>query len=501
MGKSGFRRPRFPSLLLATSFRRFPLSKKSLLVASACVAYLLFALVGYTQQQQNRRTPADQHRRGAGFYDSDSEQSLARPRPSNAQLGALFTAPSRSNVVYITLRAKPLKPANIRGTVRPKLRPKSRRFKSTTSAFARSKLATLAPDARRRKRFDAPRSARDAGSEDAAGYTLFKVLPDRHADRRAGSHISSIRMYSQRAPPWLSARDVEALRFLAEANVWRVREVSRGDSAPLLLFENERAAGRRLCAGACGVIGSPAENTEVFAFHLDRVLGLNRTPPAVSRKFRFLHGGQSCPVVLWDASLYPEGPDAGGSAMRMTWGEYQSSLKRRCWHRSSSPKLSSGCSTVHHYEWSKLALFDFLLQIHSRLDQGCCGFRPRQEDVCDQRRCADQNNIELNNIQRGSNPRRLVFRHNRGFFDRNEDNLDFRILEGIKELPEQAVSVLSSMRLRERLLQSLFMDQTYWESQGGRQGIDKLIDVIEKRVKVLLTYINAYGIQAVAMDV
>lgn len=67
--------------------------------------------------------------------------------------------------------------------------------------------------------------------------------------------------------------------------------------------------------------------------------------------------------------------------------------------------------------------------------------------------------------------------------------------------PEQAVSVLSSMRLRERLLQSLFLDQTYWESQGGRQGIDKLIDVIEKRAKVLLTYINAYGIQAVAMNV
>lgn len=68
-------------------------------------------------------------------------------------------------------------------------------------------------------------------------------------------------------------------------------------------------------------------------------------------------------------------------------------------------------------------------------------------------------------------------------------------------LPEQALSVLTSMRLRERLLQSLFLDQTYWESQGGRQGIDKLIDVVEKRVKVLLTYVNAYGIQAVAMNV
>lgn len=73
--------------------------------------------------------------------------------------------------------------------------------------------------------------------------------------------------------------------------------------------------------------------------------------------------GQPCPVVLWDASLHPDGPGAGRSAVRMTWGEYQNSLKQRCWHRNSSPKPASGCSTVHHYEWSKLALFDFLLQV------------------------------------------------------------------------------------------------------------------------------------------
>lgn len=83
------------------------------------------------------------------------------------------------------------------------------------------------------------------------------------------------------------------------------------------------------------------------------------------------------------------------------------------------------------FSQNKLCLRHF--QIHGRLDQGCCGFRPRREDVCNQRNCGDQNNIQLNNIQRGSNPRRLVFSHNRGFFDRNEDNLDFRILEGIKE--------------------------------------------------------------------
>lgn len=74
-------------------------------------------------------------------------------------------------------------------------------------------------------------------------------------------------------------------------------------------------------------------------------------------------GGQSCPVVLWDASLYPEGLSAGLTDVKLTWGEYQGSLRHKCWQKSISPKSDSGCSTVHHYEWSKLALFDFLLQV------------------------------------------------------------------------------------------------------------------------------------------
>lgn len=294
MGKFGFRRPRFPFLLLATNFRRFPLSKKSLLVASACFAYLLVALIGHTQQQQNRRILTEHYRRGSWLLDSN--QSRALPRSADSQLGALSTTQSHSNVVYITLRSKLIKPANIRGTVRPKLRRKSRRIKSTKSSFTQSKFGTSTPDAGQRKRGGAQMSAREGRSEDAADYRLLKIIPNHHA----GSQISSIRIYSQRAPPWLSAQDVEALRFIADAKVWRVKEVSRGDSAPLLVFEGEAVAGRKhgkpatVCAGTCGVIGNPVENTEVFAFHLDRVLGLNRTPPAVSRKFRFLHGTSTC---------------------------------------------------------------------------------------------------------------------------------------------------------------------------------------------------------------
>lgn len=73
--------------------------------------------------------------------------------------------------------------------------------------------------------------------------------------------------------------------------------------------------------------------------------------------------GQPCPVVLWDASVHPEGQPA----VNLTWGEYQNTLKARCLRpKSPSTKPDSNCPTVHHYEWSKLAIFDFLLQVINR---------------------------------------------------------------------------------------------------------------------------------------
>lgn len=71
--------------------------------------------------------------------------------------------------------------------------------------------------------------------------------------------------------------------------------------------------------------------------------------------FSLILDGQLCPVVLWDASVHAE----GNSALRLTWGEYQRALTQGC----LSPKPDSICSTVDHQEWSKMALFDFLLQV------------------------------------------------------------------------------------------------------------------------------------------
>lgn len=497
-------------LLKPTSnFRRRFYSKKSLLIATVCLVYLFFVVsqFGHSQQHRGRRTNEDKDLPAHGFYNLDLHGAL--PDSDDLERVSKFVATTRSNVVYITLKSKRLKPAHIRGTIRPKLRKKVKGPKRISQSITQNKLRTLERDTSQIN-FAAETSWRETGD---VYYKSLNVIHKSYLDI-VDSTISSIRIYSQRAPPWFSAHDLKSMRFLADAKVLRMREIFRGDAPSLLLFEGETGAPmankkpskrRDVCGGQCGVIYSPVDNTEVFAFHLDRVLGLNRTLPVVSRKFSLLHDGQSCPVVSWDASLYPEGL-AALATVRLTWGEYQSSLKQRCWYKNISPKPDSGCSTIHHYEWSKLALFDFLLQIHNRLDQCCCGFRPRQEDECvdlgHRAACGDQNNIQLANvIHRDYDPRHLVFINNKGFFDRNEDNLDFRLLEGIKELPEQAVLVLRSRKLREKLLQSLFLDQTFWESQGGRQGIEKLIDVIERRAKFLLTYINAHGIKIITMDV
>uniref|UniRef100_A0A8C2VAI5 Golgi associated kinase 1B n=2 Tax=Chinchilla lanigera TaxID=34839 RepID=A0A8C2VAI5_CHILA len=244
--------------------------------------------------------------------------------------------------------------------------------------------------------------------------------------------------------------------------------------------------------------------SEVFAFHLDRILGLNRTLPSASRKSEFTPDGRPCPVILWDSSLAPASNDTH-SSVQLTWGAYQHSLRQKCWLHGRVPKPEWGCTDVHHHEWSKMALFDFLLQIYNRLDTHCCGFRPRKEDTCVRNglrpNCDDQNSARLAHIiQRKHDPRHLVFIDNKGFFDRSEDNLNFKLLEGITEFPESAVSVLKSQHLRQKLLQSLFLDKVYWESQGGRQGIEKLIDVIEQRARILLTYINAHGVKVLPMN-
>lgn len=72
--------------------------------------------------------------------------------------------------------------------------------------------------------------------------------------------------------------------------------------------------------------------------------------------------GRPCPVILWDSSLSPTSNDTH-SSVKLTWGKYQQLLKQKCWQNGRVPKPEWGCTEIHHHEWSKMALFDFLLQV------------------------------------------------------------------------------------------------------------------------------------------
>ncbi|CAB1325560.1 unnamed protein product, partial [Coregonus sp. 'balchen'] len=226
--------------------------------------------VGYSLLHQDKQLDRLRYKRNRGLYtlmfdDDERSQTADSPTGANGESVLPSVVPTWSNVVYITL-SRHIKPAIIRGTVRPKLRRKARRTKPK-DGFKQVKL-------------------RKIGTLDV------------------------------RALPWFSKEDISAIHFLADGKDTHIREVSHKESIPLLL-----------------------------------ILGLNRSVPADSRKFPFvqdrpivhrlsdLHSylnilasslcGQPCPVVLWDVSLFPGNNAVGQSTVKMTWGEYQNSLKQR----------------------------------------------------------------------------------------------------------------------------------------------------------------------------
>ncbi|XP_023371792.1 protein FAM198B isoform X1 [Otolemur garnettii] len=488
---------------------RRPRTRRNLLLGTACAIYLGFLVsqVGRASVQHGQASVKGPH----GNHDTAEVPFPEIPldgtlAPPETQDNGTTLKP---NVVYITLRSKRSKPANIRGTVKPK-----RRKKYAVASAAPGQKTLVGPSLQPQ---EAARAADGAVPRYAQGGNLAKVgerpwrLVWGPGVRAGGSDFlqpkakeSNIRIYSESAPSWLSKDDIQNMRLLADSAVAGLGPVSSESGARLLVLEGGLPGPAPSCGPSpCGLLKPPLDMSEVFAFHLDRILGLNRTLPSVSRKSEFIQDGRPCPIILWDASLSPASNDTH-SSVKLTWGTYQQVLRQKCWQNGRVPKPEWGCTEVHHHEWSKVALFDFLLQIYNRLDTNCCGFRPRKEDACVQKglrpKCNDQNSVALSHIvQRKHDPRHLVFINNKAFFDRSEDNLNFKLLEGIKEFPESAVSVLKSQHLRQKLLQSLFLDKVYWESQGGRQGIEKLIDVIEQRAKILITYINAHGAKVLPM--
>ncbi|KAG1940144.1 Golgi-associated kinase 1A isoform X2 [Pimephales promelas] len=308
--------------------------------------------------------------------------------------------------------------------------------------------------------------------------------------------------------PWFSEDDVKKMVLLSSGTVLskarlpghgQVLQVGFSDRYSIVASAGDNHI-KRCETGSCALIKRPNDWFEVFAFHLDRVLGLNRSLPAVLRTFhseilpyRYTTGSPR-PVVWWDPSIqHLSDADNDQNSFSLTWPQYQTLLKSRC--GACVPLNFTTCVGVHHSEWGRLALFDFLLQVNDRLDRSCCGFRPDPSELCVENllhiKCENPKDLNLVHILvRNTEPSRLVFIDNAGRPHQPQDNLNFRLLDGIDEFPERAVSVLQSGCLERMLLRSLSVDQEFWMSRGKVSGLKSLIRHIEQRAKALLQHIQ-----------
>ncbi|XP_037704315.1 Golgi-associated kinase 1A isoform X2 [Choloepus didactylus] len=314
---------------------------------------------------------------------------------------------------------------------------------------------------------------------------------------------------SGQVPPWLTEHDVEALWLLAQGEVvGKARIPAHGQVlqvgfSPEGSLQGVSAPGlSQLCSqGLCGLIKRPGDLPEVLSFHVDRVLGLRRSLPAVARRFRSpllpyrYTDGAARPVVWWAPDVQHLGdPDNDQNSLALGWLQYQALLARSCSWPGPAP-----CLGIRHSEWARLALFDFLLQVHDRLDRYCCGFEPEPSDPCVEERlrekCRNPAELQLVHILvRSSDPSHLVYIDNAGNLQHPEDKLNFRLLEGIDGFPESVVKVLASGCLQNMLLKSLQMDPVFWEIHGGREGLRQVLQTLERRGQVLLGHIQKHNL-------
>ncbi|NXB16088.1 F198A protein, partial [Rhagologus leucostigma] len=317
-------------------------------------------------------------------------------------------------------------------------------------------------------------------------------------------------------PPWLSADDLQKMRLLssgqvvsktrvpAHGQIMRVGLRAVGDAKGDAKGDVSPASPEGDCQdGRCGLIKRPRDLYEVLAFHLDRVLGLNRSLPAVARRFtsRLLPYSYTDsalrPIIWWAPDLqHLEDANNDQNSCALGWLQYQEMLQA---HKPTLVARDAPCSSIPHSEWSRLALFDFLLQVHDRLDRYCCGFQPDLSEPCVEEmlheKCRNPAELVLVHILvRRSVPSRLVFIDNAGRPQHPEEKLNFRLLQGIDSFPAAAVATLRSGRLQSRLLESLRLDRELWESQGGAEGLRPLLRTIDRRARVLLRHIQEHNL-------
>ncbi|KAJ8403573.1 hypothetical protein AAFF_G00348990 [Aldrovandia affinis] len=240
-------------LRISKCIRRYPPTKRNWIIAGACFIYLFYVVsqLAYVLPQ-DRLSEKYKYRRTRGIFtpkfDDTLQETTGSPTAQNAN--AFYTVTPKYNVVYITLKSKRHKPAIIRGTIRPKLRKKSVSKNKRTQPSAQNEVDSGSKgEWKERQEYETDIPLKSA----IHIYNTRQNMNPHNSDNYA--HDSSIRIYSESAPPWFSKDDIEALRFLADCKISRIKEVSFTGRRNLLLFESMTAPVNSLgswdSTGAC----------------------------------------------------------------------------------------------------------------------------------------------------------------------------------------------------------------------------------------------------------
>lgn len=283
-------------------------------MATACVIYL-----GFLVSQVGRVVP--QHKGGHRKISSRSLQDAAQAPSLGIPLDGTLSPPNFQepqlgsngtllppNVVYITLRSKRSKPANIRGTVKPKRRKKNAIPLSYGQHFPKATFMGW-EEAFAQQPGQATRAAGTKGLAIALEARKYQLDEHRHkgmAIRERGHQRpgrisgavkaqlqpeeSNIRIYSESPPSWMSKDDILNMRMLADSPIQGIQEVPSHKAVLAVFARGPSTMGTACNQGYCGIVKRPLDMSEVFAFHLDRILGLNRSLPSVSRRSEFFQG-------------------------------------------------------------------------------------------------------------------------------------------------------------------------------------------------------------------
>ncbi|XP_044275111.1 Golgi-associated kinase 1A [Varanus komodoensis] len=320
--------------------------------------------------------------------------------------------------------------------------------------------------------------------------------------------------FGEKSLPWFTPEDVEKMKLLTNGTVVSKDRIPGHGQILRVTLSNQGVLSHdpsSLCLdGLCGLIKRTTDLYEVLAFHLDRVLGLHRSLPVVARKFSShllpykYTDGATRPIVWWAPDIqHLNDSNNDQNSFALGWQQYQDLLRQRCGMKDSGTSLGKApCLTVLHSEWAKLALFDFLLQVHDRLDRYCCGFQPDPSEPCVQEmlheKCGNPTELLLVHILiRKTKPSHLVFIDNAGRPLHPDAKLNFRMLEGIDGFPATALTILKSGCLQNLLLQSLYVDEEFWETHGGEKGVQDWVQAIDRRGQILLQYIQERNLTAV----